>query len=254
MTNGTGEIPFEQVPAGPERPKPVAPVWHTLILLVIVVGLSALQRPQAMSHANIQPSRLATYILTLAYELFLLGLVWLGLWLYKVPLREIIGGKWRRWKDFWIDVGIAFLFWLAVMGMLIAARIFLNFSGASAAKNMLPQTVPELTVFVVLSIFAGFCEEINFRGYLLRQFTAWTGNVAAGVILQGIVFGSAHGYQGWKGMLVISVYGAMFGILAALRKSLRPGIMQHCTQDAFTGIIVWAALKYKIALPTIIGF
>ncbi len=254
MTDGAGEIPGEQVSVAPERVKPVAPVWHTIILLVVVVGLSALQRPQALSHANIQPSRLATYLLTLAYELILLGYVWLlGLMLYKVPLREIIGGRWRTAKDFFLDVGIAILFWFAVAGMLLAVHFLFNFSGVEAAKAMFPQTGLELAAFVVLAVFAGFCEEIIFRGYLQRQFTAWTGNVAAGVALQAIVFGSAHMYQGWKGVAVISVYGAFFGILAAICKSLRPGIMQHCTQDAFSGIAVWYAQKQHL-LTMIVRF
>jgi uncharacterized protein len=252
MTNGTGDIPLEQVPAESERLKPVAPVWHTIILLVVVVGLSALQRPQALSHANIQPSRLATYLLTLAYELLLLGYVWvLGLMLYKVRLREIIGGKWLTFRDFLRDVGIAILFWFAVAGMLLAVHFFFSFSGVDAAKAMFPQTGMELGVFVVLAVFAGFCEEVIFRGYLQRQFTAWTGNVVVGVVLQAIVFGSAHMYQGWKGVAVISVYGAFFGILAAIRKSLRPGMLQHCTQDGFSGLAVWYAQKHHLPLPMI---
>ena len=94
MTNGSGDIPAEQVPDEMDRPKPVAPIWHTILLLVLIVELSALQRPQALAQANLQPPRLMTYSLTLAYELFLLGLVYLGLRLYKVRLREIIGGRW----------------------------------------------------------------------------------------------------------------------------------------------------------------
>jgi hypothetical protein len=44
-------------------------------------------------------------------------------------------------------------------------------------------------------------------------------------------------YQGFKGVITISVYGAMFGVLAAVRKSLRPGMMQHAGQDIFSGIV-----------------
>jgi membrane protease YdiL (CAAX protease family) len=252
MTNGAGELPAGQVAVEAERPKPVAPVWHTIFFLVLVIGLSARQ-PQALSQANFQPPRLMTYSLTLAYELFLLGLVWLGLWLYKVPLGEIIGGRWQRPGDFFRDVGIAILFWSVIAGMLLAANFYLGFSGVDAAKSMFPQTQPELMLFVVLAVVAGFCEEIIFRGYLQRQFAAWTRNAAGGVMLQAVVFGSAHMYQGWKGVAVISVYGALFGILASICKSLRPGMMQHCTQDAFSGIAVWFAQKHHL-LQMIVRF
>jgi uncharacterized protein len=252
MTEDAREVPIEQVATDERRLRPVAPVWHTALLLVVIVGLSALQRPQTLAQETIQFSRIWTYLLTLAYELFLLGYVWfLGLLLYKVPLREVIGGRWRRWKDFWLDVGIAVFFWIAVVGMLFVAHFALGFSGVDAAKAMYPNTIPELCVFVVLAVFAGFCEEIIFRGYLQRQFTAWTGNVSVGIALQAIVFGLGHMYQGWKGVVVISVYGAMFGILAAMRKSLRPGILQHCGQDGFSGIAVWFAQKYHL-LPMIL--
>ena len=185
----------------------------------------------------------------------LLGYVWLiRVMKYKVPLRELIGGRWKTALDFLKDVGVALLFWCAVLGLLLFASYELHFSGAAAAKGVLPRTVPELTTFLVLAVFAGFCEEVVFRGYLLRQFTAWTGSAWTSVVLQGVTFGLAHGYQGWKGMLVISVYGALFGTLAVLWKSLRPGIMQHCGQDAFTGIIGWVAFKRHIPLPMIMRF
>jgi uncharacterized protein len=255
MTNGENENLMPQAPTATSRVTPVAPVWHTVVLLVVLIGLAAAQGLPKLSNPAIQPNRLAIYIATMVYELLLLGYVWLAAVLkYRVPLRELIGGKWRRPLDFFKDVGVAFVFWLAVIGLLLFARFALNFSGAAAARGMLPVTVPELTAFLTLATLAGFCEEIVFRGYLLRQFRAWTGNAGAGVVLQGILFGLAHGYQGWKGMLVISVYGAMFGILAVLWKSLRPGIMQHCGQDVFTGVIAWVAVKQHIPLPTIIRF
>ncbi|MGB9069214.1 MAG: type II CAAX endopeptidase family protein [Candidatus Acidiferrales bacterium] len=252
MTNDSGGFPVEPIDVDGDRPRPVAPVWHTIVLLIFIIGISALQRPQVLTQETIQISRIWTYLLTLAYELLLLGYVWfLGLTLHGVALREIIGGKWQHGRDFLIDVAIALLFWVAVVGLLTFAHFVLGFSGVDAAKSMYPKTLPELGVFVVLAVFAGFCEEIIFRGYLQRQFTAWTGKVSAGVVLQALVFGAGHIYQGWKGVVVISVYGAMFGVLAALRKSLRPGMMQHCAQDGFSGIAVWAAQKYHL-LPMIL--
>jgi hypothetical protein len=37
----------------------------------------------------------------------------------------------------------------------------------------------------------------------------------------------------------------MFGILASMRKSLRPGIMQHTGQDALSGIAGLFLRKYR---------
>jgi membrane protease YdiL (CAAX protease family) len=253
MSDGSQQIHVDRVAVHDGRPKPVAPAWHTVLFLVVFVGLSIapllLHLPQ---QPEIAVNRIKTYLSTMAYQLGLLAYVWfLGLMLYKVPLREIIGGKWRRWKDFWLDVGLALLFWLAVIGLLLAARILLGFDGAAAAKSIYPSSLTETCIFVALAVLAGFCEEVIFRGYLLRQFTAWTGNVSAGVVLQAIVFGSGHLYQSWKGAVVISVYGSFFGILAVMRKSLRPGMIQHCAQDGFSGVLVYIAQKRHMLLPLI---
>jgi len=243
-------VPFPQ-------PKPVAPVWHTILLLLVIVAFSIL--PQLV-HSPLQPEQVSSagagrmflYVATMIYELLMLAWIWVFCrLLYGVPLREIIGGRWNRFSDFLIDVASALLFWGAVIALLAFAHFVLHFSGAEAAKSMLPTTLKEMCVFVALAVLAGFCEEIIFRGYFMRQFTAWTRSVVAGVVLQAILFGLAHGYQGWKGMLVISVYGSFFGILAVLRKSLRPGIMQHCAQDGFSGVLAYVALKHGIAIPLI---
>jgi membrane protease YdiL (CAAX protease family) len=89
-----------------------------------------------------------------------------------------------------------------------------------------------------LALTAGICEETIFRGYLQRQFTAWTRNAAAGIVLQGVVFGAAHAYQGLNQVILIAVYGCLFGLLALWRKSLRPGMMAHFVQDAIGGLML----------------
>jgi uncharacterized protein len=239
----------ENAPGQPaeERAAAVAPVWHTVVFVVVIVGLSVLQsRPRVMAKAAQAPSRIPTYILTICYEFFLLGYVWLlGLRPYKKTLRELIGGRWDSWADFWRDVGAAFLFWLAVLVVLTALSYALRFKGIEAAQFLLPQTATEMIVWVVLATSAGFCEELIFRGYLQRQFLALTQSAAAAVALQGVVFGLGHLYQGGRATIVISIYGAMFGALAVMRKSLRPGMIQHATQDTVSGIAAHFLTKYK---------
>jgi len=97
----------------------------------------------------------------------------------------------------------------------------------------------------MLSVTAGFCEEVAFRGYLQRQFLALTGMAPLAVVGQAIVFGSVHLYQGVKGAITITVYGALFGVLAIVRNSLRPGIIQHAAQDTFAGVVGSLLAKYK---------
>jgi membrane protease YdiL (CAAX protease family) len=241
---------IESVPRPPNhaslgRIPAVAPVWHTVLFVIGLLGLSLLQTlPRFAAREAHLPSRIPTYIFTICYEFVLLGYVWLGTWLRRTTLRDLIGGRWARWKDFWTDVGVAFLFWLVILAVLTTLSYSLHFNGNEAASFLMPQTVPEMILWVALAVSAGFCEELIFRGYLQRQFLALTQNVAAAVILQGIVFGTAHAYQGAKAILVISVYGMMFGALAAIRKSLRPGMLQHATQDGVSGIASHFVTKF----------
>jgi membrane protease YdiL (CAAX protease family) len=242
--------PLEPTVAPPENPrhKPVAAWWHTIALLLAILGLAYLQgQPGFAEKAAKLPSKIPIYLQTLVYELLLFVYVWLlGLRRKGVTIREIIGGKWARFEDFLIDVAAAFIFWVAVVTVLVTLEAVLKFNGAKAAAVLLPLTVPEIFAFALLSITAGFCEEFVFRGYFQRQFLALTQSVPASVALQAVVFGAAHFYQGWKGVIVITIYGAMFGALAAIRKSLRPGMMQHMTQDTISGIAGGILLRHKL--------
>ena len=89
-----------------------------------------------------------------------------------------------------------------------------------------------------MCITAGFCEETIFRGYLQKQFIAWTGNVPVGVLLSAAFFGACHIYQGAKAVVLIAVYGALFGVLAQWRKSMRPGMITHALHDTVSGLAV----------------
>lgn len=230
----------------PSRIPAVAPVWHTLIFVILLLSASLVQALPRFAVREAQlPSRIPTYILTICYEFVLVGYVWIGAWLRRTKLRDLIGGRWAQWKDFWTDVLVAFIFWLVILGVLTALSYSLHFNGTEAASFLMPQTLREMILWVVLAVTAGFCEELVFRGYLQRQCLALTQNVAAAVILQGLIFGTAHAYQGARGVIVISVYGMMFGALAAMRKSLRPGMMQHATQDGMSGIIYHFAAKFR---------
>jgi uncharacterized protein len=238
-------------PAAPQRSGPVAAWWHTVALIVIILAFSAYQgQPRLLSRATRLPSRIPIYAASLAYELFLFCFVWLaGLKPRQVTLREIIGGRWNRLADFMIDLAVAFLFTVVVWITLLVSSLLLHFRGVQAAAPLLPKTWTEAAAFVVLAVTAGFCEEFVFRGYLQRQFLAWFGTAWVAVAVQAMVFGGAHMYQGWRGVVTITIYGALFGVLAALRKSLRPGMLQHAGQDTFSGLAVFILTKYKLMPP-----
>ncbi len=231
--------------SSPTERGPVAPLWHTIIFVALILGLSSLQAarlPALEAHG-----RTEIYLSGMVFEVVLVLYVWLlGLRPRHKRLSDLIGGKWARPMDVLGDIGVALLFWCVVIGFLLAMRIVLgdNATATRAITTLLPRTTAEMIAFVALSVTAGFCEEFLFRGYLQRQFFAWSGRVEVAVALQAVIFGIGHLYQGWKGALTITLYGALFGILAVMRKSLRPGMIQHMMQDSFTGIVGGLLIKH----------
>jgi membrane protease YdiL (CAAX protease family) len=226
----------------PTSPAPVAPAWHTAFFVVVIFAFAALsahsQRQMVQRHG-----RLTTYLLTMAWEYLLVGYVVWGARKNRVSLRQIVGGRWKSPESFLIDVAIAFAFWIAAAGTLAGLSFALGLTSpsklADAKKQLgalLPQSGLELALWLPLSATAGFCEEIMFRGYLQKQFLATTRSTAAAIVLQAVVFGIAHAYQGGRRIILIAAYGALFGMLAAWRKSLRPGMIGHAMQDSFSGI------------------
>ena len=237
--------------AGPAIDKgKVAPWWHTIVFVLAMAGYGYLELrypPSERIHSG-EHARLAMYGLTIAFEFVMLGYVWfLWLRLQGKKLREIVGGKWEKFDDLAIDFGIAFLFWMACLVILAVVQHLLHnkVSGLERLKFLFPHSILDGIVWVVLACSAGFCEEIVFRGYLQRQFLAATGNRWVAVVLQAIVFGWCHVYQSLKNAIVITVYGVLFGILAVMRGSLRPGMLQHTGQDTLAGIAGALLSKYK---------
>jgi membrane protease YdiL (CAAX protease family) len=227
----------------------LAPVWHTITLVLFVFAVSFFQTHFSTRLENAHTAnRVRLYLFTMCFELILLGYVWfLGLRPAGTAFADVIGGKWTRAADVWRDIGVALLFWLVVIAFLLITGHLLgqNLEAKKALMILMPRGLLEMVLWVLLSLFAGFCEEFVFRGYLQKQFFAFTGSTAVAIAAQAIVFGVAHGYQGVKGMITITLYGALFGILAVMRKSLRPGMIQHGLQDASTGIILSLIAKYR---------
>jgi hypothetical protein len=146
-------------------------------------------------------------------------------------LRDLVGGRWSNLKDVLRDIAIAVAFWI----VFTAVAVFMNFAlGPSHVESLWflnPRVVVEIILWVLMSITAGFCEELVYRGCLQKQFLAWTGSAVLAVLAQGILFGIGHWYQGIKMVIVITVLGILFGILARSRDSLRPGMIAHAWGD-----------------------
>ena len=223
----------------------VAPAWHTVVVLVVLLGLSF----AGAINKNLSPigrphGRAVGYVVVMVFEWIMVAFIWFGVSRRGVRVSDLVGGSWARPITILRDLGIA-------VGFLIVSGLILNGIGHllkvapnEAIRNMFPRGRVEVIVFLMLAMTAGFCEELIFRGYLQRQFAALTRTAAGGIILQGIAFGAGHGYQGWRYMVVIAVFGTLFGLLAWWLRTLRPGMIAHFVQDGAGGLLGPHMLKH----------
>ena len=214
--------------------------------------------------------RLIRYGLTGALELIIVGWVAFGVRLRKVPFRSLFGRIPRDLNSITLEAGVALSFWLCSMLVLASSALAWqavdnqiyqhqlksqshNQSPSSpklesplqkqteAAQQLMdlaPANAVELTAWGLLCILVGFSEELVFRGYLQSQSISLLHRIPISILLTSLVFGAAHGYQGLRGMCMITIYGALFSCLTLLRRSLLPGMLAHSWHDFATGLLL----------------
>ena len=103
---------------------------------------------------------------------------------------------------------------------------------------LLPATVREARVFIGVSLTAGICEEVLYRGYLLWYLQS-LGLGRGAVVVAIVAFGLAHAFQGIRGIVLTGVMGAVFMGLYLLTGSLVAPIVLHATVDLANFLMVY---------------
>lgn len=250
------------------RQSPIAPVWHTVLLIMVIIAVSALGFVRHTGpHGAAVVNRLHTYGTTAILELVLIAWVAFGVKLRGVRLRSLFGKVSIDLKAIMVDFGIAIVFWiLSMMALAMVAMMWISVESwithkpipiqtdktgkptmpnpaddkaAKAVVQLAPTNAKEIAGWLMLCMLVGVAEELVFRGYLQTQFTAWAnGATVAGVLFSAMIFGAAHGYEGARAMFMLTVFGAFFSLLALFRRNLRAGIFAHSWHDAVAGLAV----------------
>ncbi|MFT3763300.1 MAG: CPBP family intramembrane metalloprotease [Pseudoxanthomonas sp.] len=97
----------------------------------------------------------------------------------------------------------------------------------------LPQTAPERYWFAAVSVSAGICEEIIFRGFLIDYLVGLPFGLGVwpATFVAALVFGIDHGYQGWKGVIVTGFTALAFSGIFFVSGSLWLPIAIHILID-----------------------
>ncbi len=117
------------------------------------------------------------------------------------------------------------------------ARLRKSFGSAEA---LLPHTRGELKGFTAVSLTAGICEELIYRGFVFWYISVWTGPIIA-LALSSILFGFAHVYLGYSHVIKTSIVGLVFALIVLASGSLWPVIIIHAVMDMVAGDLAFHA-------------
>lgn len=151
---------------------------------------------------------------------------------------ELIFMKFRAksLSDFFKGMGVSVLMLTIFLVTLILTGI-MNIKGFGFEFDAVNKVL--LTVFLgfLVAIFAGFCEEIFFRGVLLNYLSKWKGNIIA-LILSSLIFTAFHitHYQDVISLSNVFIMGVWLGYMLIMTKSLYVSIGLHFAWDFYLSI------------------
>ena len=125
--------------------------------------------------------------------------------------------------------------WVALFG---EGRDLSRFGEASA-------TLPGLLVLLAFSwSFAAFGDELAFRGLLMRGLSSALGGgrgvLLFAYLLQAVVFGLVHTYQGPAGIAGATLSGLIYGgVVWIARGSLWPAVFAHGLSNTYGLVSLW---------------
>ena len=217
---------------------------HLLILfLIIVVPIRGARRYRVLMRriARHPEQRVAFYVQGM-----------LAQWLMLLPLVVIVFGLGWSWQGLGMQgpgAGLATTLSLGAAILLVVAfyaQVFyirhLSRSEEGMAyvrKSMtgplllLPRTMRERSLWVLVSLTAGFCEELLYRGFL----PAYLSHIFPGmalwlaIIIAAVLFGVGHLYQKLSGVLGTGLIGLAFGLLYLFTGSLFLPMIVHALFD-----------------------
>ena len=226
------------------RIPPPTTIAHALVLVLLVVVLPIWDRAETRQlRANpTSDNRVRSYQKTIAWlwatAIFLL-LTTPFTSIVSPPTDErvlaILGsGTAPRTLSLGISIGLlAGLALPVILAWTSAAARAKIVAQWSAFAFFLPQSTRERRWFAAVCISAGICEEVIFRGFLIRYLAGFpiAFGVLGAIVIAAVIFGWDHGYQGWKGMVLTGLLALLMTALFLLSGSLWVPIVFHALLD-----------------------
>lgn len=212
----------------------VASTRHTLSLLLALLAVSIwgafrtplTEWPKTLSQPH---GRVVLYAQILVLQSLWAGYIWIGIRRSRTSLRALVDDStWTalRWLRY-LGIGIAgWVAWMVISSGL-GTVLRPDTEQLRGLQAMFPKTTLERILWVGFALTAGFCEELVYRGYLLKQFRAIIDSTLAAIVLQALVYGLAHLVLPAQMVISVGLLGVLLGVLAVWQRSLVPGMILH---------------------------
>lgn len=112
-------------------------------------------------------------------------------------------------------------------------------------ESLMPRNSREKFWAALISINAGFSEELFFRLFLPLMFWLVTGNVIVALVVSSILFGLAHYYQGIVGVFATTFFGVAMLMIYLVTHSIWLVVILHVVNDLNALITVpWIVRRF----------
>ena len=222
---------------------PIAHWTHSLAVLLVLSLIAISGHLRAASSLLQSTPGITRYLSSVLYEWLLLGSVVAGIGNRRAFFASALL---ERTASAAQTLGRGLLTYLLGIAAILAVALPLRYTplrhmhNGAVVRAMMPQTLPQLFCWLLVSLTAGICEELIFRGYLLQQFTAWTKRPVLAILLGGMLFGAIHLYEGLAAVLPIAALGILYGfVVRRQRGDLRTVIIAHTLQDSLVALFAF---------------
>ena len=221
-------------------------IWMlALCILSPLVDLLLFPQLQRSAAAGVRAARPRAYICIIVFSWTLTAVI-LAQWLHQGRPWSALGIGLGSPVNFMAGVVITTLYlravWTQRREMLANPDRLRRLHGSlGKAEALIPHVPSERLCFAAVSVTAGICEELLFRGFALWYVAAWAGPVVA-VAVSSVLFGLAHLYLGKAHVGRSALFGGMFALIVLASGSLWPAMVIHAAIDLVAGDLGYRAV------------
>lgn len=202
-------------------------------LLELLPVLAVAQVPLAAGEAI---DRSSAYVGS-AVAIVVLGALGLLLGLRSVGVGPM-GLELPGTTDLVLWTGAGLLGGVALVLLSLGAEKLLGLDESEFVRQIIPRTGREKTLFVGVSLAAGFGEELAYRAYAIPVLAGLVGSEWTAAVLTSGIFGFLHAYQGQLGVVRTALMGLVLAGVFLWSGSIWPAILAHAVIDLFGGLVL----------------